>query len=327
MNTLGKPGPAFSWKWRIRRAFGALIAAAMLAVVALPVLAQERIAWSGSTEFDYGSNPSAAVSGTAAVEVHEGSLGQLWYSVGQLESGSTLQWGGSSQYDVGSLPSVASSGTTVVEVHQGFTGSGPGPLWYRVGQLQPSGTLRWGGSVQYDYGSLPAVAASGTTVVEVHQGDSGALWYHSGQIEPDGTVQWGGSLQYDFGYAPSVAVSGTTVVEVHEGNPGSLWYHVGQVHLNGSISWRGSVQYDAGYWPCVAASGTTVVEVHQANNGFDQGPLWYRPGLLGPNGTLQWSYSSQYDNGSLPEVRLSGTTVVELHQGNPGTLWNRTGQD
>ena len=327
MNTLAKARQTLRCPRGIRRSFGALITSTMLAVVSLPALTQERINWSGSSEFASGVNPSAAVSGTSAVEVHEGSLGQMLYSVGQLQPNNTIQWGGSSQYDVGSLPSVAASGTTVVEVHQGFTGSGPGPLWYRTGQFLPNGNLQWNGSVEYDYGSLPAVAASGTTVVEVHQGDSGALWYHSGQIEADGSIQWGGSSRYDFGYAPSVAVSGTTAVEVHQGNPGTLWYHVGQIQINGAISWGGSAQYDAGYFPSVAASGTTVVEVHQGNSGFDPGPLWYRPGLLGPNGTLQWSYSSQYDIGALPEVRLSGTSVIDVHQGNPGTLWNRMGQD
>jgi hypothetical protein len=316
--------------WRrhsVRRMLGLLVGTAIAAIVVAPALAQERISWGGSLQYDDGSNPSVAISGTTAVEVHEGTLGTLWYRTGELEPNGTISWSGSSRYDAGSLPSVAVSGVTVVEVHQGFARQGPGPLWYRTGQLQPNGTLQWGGSVQYDNGSLPAVASSGTTVVEVHQGDAGSLWYHSGQIEPDGSIQWGGSFQYDSGYTPSVAVSGTTVVEAHEGNPGTLWYRTGQIQLNGAISWKGSLQYDSGYFPSVAASGTTVVEVHQANNSFDNGPLWYRPALLGPNGTLKWGYSSQYDDGSLPEVRVSGTTVVEVHQGDPGTLWNRMGQD
>jgi hypothetical protein len=192
-------------------------------------------------------------------------------------------------------------------------------------------TVNWGPSVQLDDGFAPRVAASGTTVVQVHQAmdGSGPLWYRTAQLGPDGTIQWfgSGSLEYDNGSAPSVAASGTTAVEVHQGDAGSIWYRSGQIQLDGTIKWRGSLRMDDGFAPSVAASGTTVVQVHQATNA--EGPLWYRTGQLGHNGTIHWngSGSVKYDDGFAPSVGTSGPAVVEIHQGDPGTLWSHSGQD
>jgi hypothetical protein len=84
---------------------------------------------------------------------------------------SFIGFGSSFQYDQGLNPSVAVSGGTVVEVHNG-TG-GVGPLWYRVGKVNPS-TVTWNDSHQYDNGFNPSVAVNGATVVEVHNGGAGA---------------------------------------------------------------------------------------------------------------------------------------------------------
>jgi hypothetical protein len=86
------------------------------------------------------------------------------------------------------------------------------------------------------------------------------------------------------------------------------------------VTWGASVQLDDGFAPRVAASGTTVVQVHQATSA--EGPLSYRTAHLGPNGTIQWfgSGSLQYDNGFAPSVAVTGTDVVEVHQGDPGTI-------
>jgi hypothetical protein len=77
---------------------------------------------------------------------------------------------------------------------------------------------------------------------------------------------------------------------------------------------------DDGFAPSVAASGTTVVQVHQATNA--EGPLWYRTGQLGRNGRIHWNGSSsvKYEDGFAPSVGTSGAAVVEIHQGDPGTL-------
>jgi len=84
---------------------------------------------------------------------------------------------------------------------------------------------------------------------------------------------------------------------------------------------------DDGFAPSVAASGTTVVQVHQATSA--EGPLWYRTGQLGRNGTFHWngSGSLQYDNGFATSAAASGAVVVEVHQGDPGTIWSKVGQD
>ncbi len=55
-------------------------------------------------------------------------------------------------------------------------------------------TVSWGPSVRLDDGFAPRVAASGTTVVQVHQATngSGPLWYRTAQLGPGGTIQWFG---------------------------------------------------------------------------------------------------------------------------------------
>jgi hypothetical protein len=180
----------------------------------------------------------------------------------------------------------------------------------------------WASSAfQYDTGALPSVAASGTTVIEVHQadasGDVGPLYYHTGQIQPNGTVKWASSaLQYDTGALPSVAVSGTSIIEVHQadasGEVGPLYYHTGQIQPNGTVTWGSSAfQYDTGAQPSVALAGSTILEVHQG----DGGALYYHTAEVQSTGTVTWASGAfQYDNGFAPRVALSGPTIVEVHQ-------------
>jgi hypothetical protein len=90
-----------------------------------------------------------------------------------------------------------------------------------------------------------------------------------------------------------------------------------------------SFPYESGYLPSVAISGTSVVEVHQGTtNAF--GPLWYRSAVIDANGTVLCSPKAiQYDMGGRPSVAISGTNVIEVHQGTAnafGPLWYRTGQ-
>jgi hypothetical protein len=73
------------------------------------------------------------------------------------------------------------------------------------------------------------------------------------------------------------------------------------------------------------------VEVHDGGNGT----LWYRTGTLS-NGAIHWNNNNsalQYDHYAnsgyggqgTPSVSLSGTDVVEVHDGGNGTLWDRSG--
>jgi hypothetical protein len=90
-----------------------------------------------------------------------------------------------------------------------------------------------------------------------------------------------------------------------------------------------SFAYDSGVLPSVAISGQTVIEVHQGNaNGF--GPLWSRTGKIQADGTVIFARSAlQYDNGGRPSVAISGTNVIEVHEGSAngfGPLWYKTGR-
>ena len=194
-------------------------------------------------------------------------------------------------------------------------------------QAQGSALANWGPSIEYDGGFNPSVAGWGSTVVEVHNGQSadGPMWYHVGQIS--GTkVTWGPSYNYDSGFNPSVAMYGTTVVEVHNGqsSDGPMWYHVGQVSGT-QITWGPYYEYDSGWNPKVALYGSTVVEVH--NGQAADGPMWYHVGQV--SGTkITWGPSYNYDGGFNPSVAMYGTTVVEVHNGQAtdGPMWYHVGQ-
>jgi hypothetical protein len=155
------------------------------------------IAWGPSYEYaSYGFNPSIGINsclnnnnsscGINIIEVHNGSgvAGPMWYDVGFLSSGSTIQWQKGIEYDWGWNPKVAfGDGAYLFEVHNGAGAAGP--MWYHYGVFngptqQP--TIQWSNSVQYDWGFNPSVAFSqgGIGAVEVHDGNGGAgpLWYH-----------------------------------------------------------------------------------------------------------------------------------------------------
>jgi hypothetical protein len=125
----------------------------------------------------------------------------------------------------------------------------------------------------------PSVAISGSTVVEVHNGNvtGGPMWYHVGLVLPGNQILWGPSYQYDNGFNPQVAMVGSTVVEVHNGGTYTnlMWYHVGQVSVSDwTINWGPSYAYDYGNNPSALTSCNTVanpncglvaVEVHNGS--------------------------------------------------------------
>ena len=253
------------------------------------------VKWAGAStnlQYDSGALPAVAMSGTTAIEVHQaqaaGNVGPLWYRTGKVSPSGTVKWAVNSfQYDSGAYPSVAVSGTTVIEVHQA-NGTTTGPLWYRMGQVQANGSVKWAASsFQYDSGSQPSVALDGSTLIEVHQANDpgvvGPLWYRTGEIQPDGTIAWASlSHQYDTGALPSIALSGPTFIEVHQadsgGTVGPLWYKTGSIQADGTATWAASaLQYDNGAAPRIALTGSTMIEVHQAD-GTTVGPLWYHAG-------------------------------------------------
>jgi hypothetical protein len=193
----------------------------------------------------------------------------------------------------------------------------------------------FGDSTEYDTGFNPSVAISGTTVVEVHngQGESGPMWYHVGQVYDSATITWGPSYNYDTGYNPSVAISRSTVVEVHngQGEAGDMWYHVGTISGT-MIEWGPAHNYDWGWNPSIAISGTTVVEVHNGQGNY--GPMWYHvgtvnilPGRFSLGKTITWGPAYCYDAGYNPSVALAGSTAFEVHNGEDGAgpMWYDVG--
>jgi hypothetical protein len=220
----------------------------------------------------------------------------------------------------------------------------------------------WGPAQEYDIGFNPSVAISGTTVVEVHNGQNnyGPMWYHVGQQNPNtGAITWGPSYNYDNGYNPAVAISGTTVVEVHNGQieNGPMWYHVGQI--NGStIKWGPSYKYDSGYNPTVALVATCpvtplshgcLIAVEAHNSSATAGNMYYHVGQVGTTtrcGFGSWCYhpdvinfgpSNYYDTGWNPSVAAApcvtnsgascGMTILEVHNGQAqaGPMWYHVG--
>lgn len=246
-------------------------------------------------------------------------------------------WAPSQEYDTGYNPSVAISGTTVVEVHNGQNNYGP--MWYHVGQQNPStGAVTWGPSYNYGNGYNPTVAISGTTVVEVHNGQLGygPMWYHVGQVNGS-TITWGPRYGFGSGYNPTIALApyqGTIVnrdcllaIEAHNSSSSTtanMYYKVGPVgsvseceggpRTNPSVIHFGpATYYDWGWNPSVAAApcqtsdggtcGVTILEVH---NGHSQaGAMWYHVGTWTGGSTIAWGASNNYDSGYNPKVAFA----------------------
>ena len=212
---------------------------------------------------------------------------------------------------------------------------------------QAQDCLEWNAAYQYDhydnfgnggYGT-PSVSLYGSHVVEAHDGGNGTLWYRTGTLSSSKII-WNNNncaLQYDHGYSPSISLSGSAVVEAHDGGNGTLWYRTGTLSSS-KIVWNNNncaIQYDhydvAGWGtPSISLSGSTVVEVH---DGGSYGTLWYRTGTLSSskivwnnnNCALQYDHYADCHGHGFPSISLSGSTVVEAHDGSYGTLWYRTG--
>jgi hypothetical protein len=163
--------------------------------------------------------------------------------------------------------------------------------------------------------------------------------------------------EYDVGVSPSVAlveqgIVGITgaVVEVHQGGQrdgAALWSHVALYNpppIENTLTFTDALEYDTGYNASVAADPNRffgsipsmtdlVVEVHQAGAGISD--LWYHVGTLTfccatmytnyNEVSLTWGPSYQFDYGYLPSVTVCGGEAVEVHEGNPGSLWYSVG--
>ena len=164
----------------------------------------------------------------------------------------------------------------------------------------------------------------------------------------------GNNQEYALGVSPSVAIANSqsyvtyeAAVEIHQGGQrdgAALWSHLAVFNLpdiSSSLTFSDGSEYDTGYNSSVAVDpwswgyGSTsiegaqaeVVEVHQAAPGVSA--LWYHVGILtlpasgGP--TLTWGPSYRFDQGNLASVTVCVGTVIEVHEGEPGTLWYSVG--
>ncbi|MGB6632710.1 MAG: hypothetical protein WBE52_15840 [Terriglobales bacterium] len=97
------------------------------------------------------------------------------------------------------------------------------------------------------------------------------------------------------------------------------------VSASAQVTWGDGTQFSgAGYAARVAVDGENAVEVHQLDSG--SGNLEYRTGKVTTTGAVTWNAVHKYDSGLTPSVALSGTNVVEIHEGTSGEIWYHTGQ-
>lgn len=164
----------------------------------------------------------------------------------------------------GFAPSVALlSPSTVIEEHQEKA-----DLYYRFGTIAHD-AISWGPPVSGGYGQGPSIAASGTTIVDLHATAYDGLNYRVGAIS--GTqIAWGKSSHYDDGATPHIAFAGAnTLVEVHSGGNGNLWYHLATVDpASKTVDFHGNAKFlDYGYYPSVASNGNgVVIELHAGSS-------------------------------------------------------------
>ena len=213
----------------------------------------KKISWGKSIRYDTGSTLAVAMDNSGnIVEVHRGygNPENHYYLVGKLNASTkTITWGKSTKYDTGSTLAVAMDDRgNIVEVHCGY--GNPDNHYYLVGKLNAANkSIHWSDSINYDTGSLLAVAMDNVgNVVEVHCGerDDTAIpndlpsshFYLVGALSKDyleespPTITWGASTKYDKGVGLAVAMDDKgNVVEVHCAgeNSDNHFYLVGKV--------------------------------------------------------------------------------------------------
>lgn len=213
----------------------------------------------GQQTGDSGDDESLAVASLSdgtVIQIHEasGSNDGLYYAVGRVQSGNSIDWSGPGRSmgtdgtDVG-IASMDDSNSTVVAIHEATSNNG---LWYQIGTVSGDRTtVDWGESQDTGTtGSKPAIAAiDEDTVVEMHESSNGTeFWYSIGELD-GGSIDWGVSHDMDdSGWSPQLTVvDDSTVVEVHTAYGGGggkgegpmrdqYWYSIGQVDGD-SIDW------------------------------------------------------------------------------------------
>jgi hypothetical protein len=165
-------------------------------------------------------------------------------------------------------PSVAiNNALKIVEVHAVDSSY---DLFYRFGTLNGP-AIDWKGTARYDSGVDPAVAASTSVVVEVHNseksGNTDDLWMRVGPLaEP---IVFKAKEQYDTGRSASVAVSDRgVIIEVHQHPDEDKIYYCLATTNGASIEWKQRGKYITnGSRPRVAINSSGLAVVTFERNG------------------------------------------------------------
>jgi hypothetical protein len=269
------------------------------------------------------SSPSAAM-GTLGkpwvVEVHEAGTGHTGYYVGRLgELLAAHLFEGP-----GWRPRVVTAGTDgwLYEIEEErLTG---GTLLARTGHvtLEPNPAVTWGKREAYGLGFHPAIAASGTQLVEVHMAGraQATLLVRTGTRDGD-QVTWGAPTTFGTGYDPAVALDTkgrVVVVAQKESGPSALVVRAGRID-GADVTWGEPVEQVRGSAPALAGYGDTVIETHQEDDA-----LVLDTGVI-TDTTVAWHTRKSYDHGAHPRFAVDAATghAIEVHEGTAGSreLW------
>ncbi len=229
--------------------------------------------WNVENAFDNGLRPSVAAKvadqglgrPAVVVEVHEGTGGSLWMSVGvptnPFGTWGNVNWMRSANYATGNYPSIAVTGGKQVSTGYQYT------------------LLEAHGSQDFCSGSVCAIYAQTYLVTVTSTGWSGS------------TVS---STLVGFGSSPSVAICdglqntlntfpSETAVEVHQGSASDMiadftgieeWTGILRSNpISGQGGWNTYGKYGSGYLPKIACALRSGIEVHQGT-AASTGPLW-----------------------------------------------------
>ncbi len=171
------------------------------------------IQWSGSTHYDDGVTPCAAIGGGSAIEIHKSQATScMWFHTGTVGGGPSLSWSGSASQENGFVPKVDMNESGLFAAVCTSTRPGSCDLYSVVGRVQ-GGKAAWGEwrPLRGDNGHDPAIAINDKGfAIEVHAGGDGrgGLFYHFGSINADRmTIVWGPSRPYQRGQRPQVALT------------------------------------------------------------------------------------------------------------------------
>jgi hypothetical protein len=257
-----------------------LLSGLFLVFVASQAFCQQAQSWLPGQPFDTGEHSTVAVlNSNLVVEFHQSENNDRgWYHIGQISDSNDLthvNWGPavSLGYEMHYPSAAVTQDGYVVVTYTTDNMSGRGPLYYRVGRIDPYGytsqKISWQGTIHhYSYGVHSSLSINENDVVaEVHNVVNeyvNDLDYRMGHLERsvggDLTIAWDSpETKYDTGINPSVTINNQNeVIEEHQReNKAHLFYRrgvyyptpIGRVPY---VAFEPAVEYtDNGYHPSV----------------------------------------------------------------------------